>query len=88
MEKKELPKIIYKRKDKMGYPVPLKLWMNDKNFKKKFNIIFYNKNILKKYFNFKKLRLILENRNYSDRDIWGIICLSLWYKKFILGFKG
>ena len=73
----------------MGYPVPLKLWMNDKNFKKKvFNIIFYNKNILKKYFNFKKLRLILENRNYSDRDIWGIICLSLWYKKFILGFKG
>ena len=32
--KKELPKIIYKRKDKMGYPVPLKLWMNDKNFKK------------------------------------------------------
>lgn len=87
--KKELPKIIYKRKDKMGYPVPLKLWMNDKNFKKKvFNIIFYNKNILKKYFNFKKLRLILENRNYSDRDIWGIICLSLWYKKFILGFKG
>ena len=86
--KKILPKMIYGRKDKMGYPVPIKLWMKNSNFKKKIlNIIFYNKNILKKYYNFKKLKICLEEGDYSDRDIWGIVCLSLWYRKFFLNFK-
>ena len=88
----KLPKKILNRKDKMGFPIPINIWMNKKtkNGLREFildNLVgsrikftsLINKN------NFETLyKLSVNNNNLYTREIWNILCLELWYRKFII----
>jgi asparagine synthase (glutamine-hydrolysing) len=80
-----LPKPILERKDKMGFPVPLKEWLNGplKDF---VSDIFLSKTCRQRgIFNSKGLRELIEVEGQYGRQIWGALCLELWHRIFIDG---
>ena len=77
-----IPPAIRKRRDKMGFPLPLSEWVSNE-LKEFINDI--NQSIISKkrpYLNYKN---ILNNsnkeKNYS-RKSWGLISMELWYQQF------
>jgi asparagine synthase (glutamine-hydrolysing) len=74
-----LPEDVLYRKDKMGFPVPLNIWIK-KELKD-----FYNKNIesLKKrnlpYLNLKNEDIIKDTNQFSRKN-WVLLMFELWYQ--------
>lgn len=78
ISKKYLPKEIYNREDKMGFPTPINNWMNSDFIKDIFSSMKPNK--------FIKKDVILNNLNdvnNFDRGLWGLFSLALWYDEFL-----
>ncbi len=78
--KEYLPQKILNRKDKMGFPVPLNLWMKDELKDYIFSVFdsgpqreFFNKDLIKKS---------IEFESQFGRKIWGFLSLELWYQEF------
>jgi asparagine synthase (glutamine-hydrolysing) len=80
-----LPKPILERKDKMGFPVPLKQWWNGplKDFAA--DILLSNTCHERGIFNRRGLRRLIEVEGQYGRQIWAALCLELWHKIFIDG---
>ena len=81
--KKDLPKEINDRKDKMGFPVPLSEWMQG-DLKEYIQDIFHSSNAkhreyLNPDFNISKL---MENEGKFTRKVWGLMSLELWQQEF------
>ncbi len=78
----EIPSKILNRKDKMGFPVPLKEWMQDTNFKE--FLLKHIKNLFnRKLTYFKNVNNMIEkikNNDYNVRTVWCLLSLELWYK--------
>ncbi|MCR4316915.1 MAG: asparagine synthase (glutamine-hydrolyzing) [Planctomycetes bacterium] len=78
-----LPDVLT-RKDKMGFPVPLKEWMQkgpvrefvrDTLLSEKFN----SRNLFKKA----EVEKLINKESAFGRQLWGILCLELWHRNFI-----
>ena len=79
---RDLPERIVKRRDKMGFPVPLKNWfegdikdyigdlLNSKKFENRF---FINK---KSIFNG------IDKEHTFSRKYWALLSLEIWHKRF------
>ena len=75
-----LPDDIINRRDKMGFPVPLNLWL--KNELKDFYADIMSTIGKRPYFNSENTRKSFTlNSNYS-RKSWAMISLELWYRHF------
>ncbi len=78
-----LPKTIYERKDKMGFPVPLHHWARNKA-KSFFQDILLSKACQERdLFNMQKVEPLIEDENAFGRRLWGLFCLELWFQTFI-----
>ena len=78
LSKKYLPQELVLRQDKMGFPVPLTLWMQDKQFKNKvMEIIDDNSS----FFDKKKLDTFIQKDKLDDRILWGILQIGVWWEK-------
>jgi asparagine synthase (glutamine-hydrolysing) len=79
---KELPSKILQRRDKMGFPVPLKEWCEGrlKNFIS--NIL--DEMIKKKrpFISYNKLSKNFKDESIFSRKIWSLISLEIWYQQF------
>ena len=78
-----IPKPVLERKDKMGFPVPLKEWWDGplKEFVE--DILFSKTSRERGIFDIKYLRKkVLEEDKYG-RQIWGALNLELWNRNFI-----
>lgn len=80
---KDIPQEILNRRDKMGFPVPLKEWFNGKLKDMVFDILGNSKARNRPFINasssfFKKL----EVNNQFSRKLWALLCLELWYNNF------
>ena len=77
-----IPKDILSRRDKMGFPVPLKEWFNS-SLKDFANDNFSNMSLKKRpYLN---SNVILKNMGKEakfSRKTWGLLSLELWYQEF------
>jgi asparagine synthase (glutamine-hydrolysing) len=78
-----IPKEIFFRKDKMGFPVPISEW-----FKKELNafirdVLLDNKAKRRGIYNIKGIEGLISKERKFDRQIWGLLCLELWFKQFI-----
>jgi asparagine synthase (glutamine-hydrolysing) len=79
---KELPIKILQRRDKMGFPVPLKEWSEDKLKNYITNIL---DSMIKKNRPFIKSGELLKDFSKEDifsRKIWSLISLEIWYQQF------
>ena len=82
--KSVIPTEAYKKK-KLGFPVPIREWIKDKDFYEDvYNTL--NNETSKKYFNNKLLNKLLkqhiEGKKDNYRKIWTIYCFLKWYKVF------
>jgi asparagine synthase (glutamine-hydrolysing) len=78
-----LPKEIIERKDKMGFPVPLSEWFKGPLKEYLLDVVnsiqFKNRGV----FNYVNINTQIENEDQFSRDLWGILCLETWFKKYI-----
>ncbi|HPZ23391.1 MAG TPA: asparagine synthase (glutamine-hydrolyzing) [Bacilli bacterium] len=82
--KKAIPTEVYNKK-KLGFPVPVRDWMRDKDvyedIKKEFN-----SDIANKYFNTKLLIKLLDehynNKHDNYRKVWSVYTFLKWYNVF------
>jgi asparagine synthase (glutamine-hydrolysing) len=78
-----LPKKIYERKDKMGFPVPLHHWARNKA-KSFFQDVLLSKACRERgLFSMPEVEQLIEDENAFGRRLWGLICLELWFQTFI-----
>lgn len=81
--KDELPEYLYTRR-KLGYPVPMRVWLKDELYDWAFNLIDTNPvkdinkdevlNMLKKH---------KEGKGDYSRKVWSMIVYIIWYKLYI-----
>ncbi len=82
----KLPRSIRERKDKMGFPVPLNLWI--KRGGKARDLIgdtFSSSKARSRPYLAKRLSLdeILDSQSIYGRNLWALLSLELWHQQFI-----
>ena len=81
----KLPKAIRERKDKMGFPVPLQVWMRKGGKVREFLLDTFlsqgarERPYLSPGFDIEKL---MEREGLFSRNIWAFLSLELWQKQF------
>lgn len=81
-----LPRAIRERKDKMGFPVPLNLWLKNKGpARELIGDIFSSANARNRpYLNGSiSLDSILDTQSAYGRNLWALLCLEFWHQQFI-----
>ena len=79
-----LPPSIFNRKDKMGFPVPLHLWMKNGEVSDFVREILQSQKAKERgIFNSDKIDLLLNSERPFGRSLWGLISLELWFQQFI-----
>jgi len=83
---KKMPAVIRDRKDKMGFPVPLNLWLKQGGKARDFiGDIFSSKDARSRFYlgdNF-NLDSILDSQSIYGRNLWALLSLELWQQQFI-----
>lgn len=78
-----VPDEILDRKDKMGFPVPLHLWVKKELQEFIKDTLLDDRARQRGIFNIPVLeKAICEEKNFG-RLVWGALCLELWFKTFI-----
>jgi asparagine synthase (glutamine-hydrolysing) len=78
-----LPQSVYERKDKMGFPVPLHLWMRGRGGEFVRDTLLSSTCFTRGLFDRDAIeRLTLEDKPF-DRRLWGILNLELWHRAFV-----
>lgn len=77
-----LPKSIQRRKDKMGFPIPLNSWL--KNELKEFmtDIFSSRKSMQRDFIDNSSVMQKLQSEGQFGRNIWGLLSLELWQQEF------
>lgn len=81
--KNVMPEKIFKRKDKMGFPVPLHLWSKNKGKDFIMDILLSQKAKERNILNTNHIEKIISEEQPFSRGLWGILSLELWYNQFI-----
>lgn len=79
-----LPDVILERKDKMGFPVPLKEWMRGgcvRDFVG--DILLSTRSLERGIYQPAALRAMLDQQGVGGRQLWGALSLELWHRQFI-----
>jgi asparagine synthase (glutamine-hydrolysing) len=78
-----IPEEILHRKDKMGFPVPLHLWLKGplRDFAR--DIVLSDRAKGRGIYNHKVLEAAIEKEKDFGRAIWGVLCMELWFSTFI-----
>jgi len=78
-----VPKQIIERKDKIGFAYPWSKWYQGplKDFLK--NTLLDKKAKDRGIYNVKGIENIIKQEQEFGREIWGLLCLELWFKTFI-----
>ncbi|MCL1935654.1 MAG: asparagine synthase (glutamine-hydrolyzing) [Defluviitaleaceae bacterium] len=84
--KKYLPKEVAAKK-KLGFPVPIKIWLKEDFYYKKIKTAFESE-ASKLFFNTKEILNLLEKHKNSkidnSRKIWTIYVFLLWYEEYFI----
>jgi asparagine synthase (glutamine-hydrolysing) len=81
-----LPKEIKERKDKMGFPVPLNLWLKRGGPARDFigDVFGSTKARTRSYLgNALSLDAVLDSQSVYGRNLWALLSLELWHQKFL-----
>lgn len=84
--KKVIPNASYKKK-KLGFPVPLRMWMREEDVYNEIKATF-EEDYVKEFFDQKYILKLLENHKNKKKDnykkVWTIYCFLKWYEIFFL----
>ena len=79
---KEIPIEIFNRRDKMGFPVPLKEWTEGSLKEFIFDTLSTTASKNRPFINSRQLMNKLGQEARFSRKIWGLLSLELWYQQF------
>lgn len=79
-----LPSEILHRKDKMGFPVPLKEWMRG-GIVRDFvgDTLLSSQSLNRGIYSPKALFAMIDNQGVGGRQLWGALSLEIWHNQFI-----
>lgn len=78
-----LPPMIFERRDKMGFPVPLHIWARN-NVRGFFRDILLSQACRERgLFDPVEVEKLIENEDAFGRRLWGLLNLELWFRTFI-----
>lgn len=77
-----IPEPILKRRDKMGFPVPLQEWFSGDLREFVFDIFSSQAANTRGFYNPKRILENLDKSAKFSRKIWGLLCIELWYREF------
>ena len=79
-----LPEKILNRKDKMGFPVPIKEWMQGGVFRDFVgDTLLSERSKSRGIYSHIALEEMISNPGVGGRSLWGALCLELWHLQFI-----
>lgn len=79
-----IPKKVLKRKDKMGFPVPLSEWMQKGPVRDFVSDVLLSKACRERgLFDPAALEKLIKTEARFARQLWGALCLELWHQRFI-----
>lgn len=80
-----LPPTIFNRRDKMGFPVPLADWLRGplRNFLG--DILLSPRARARGLYRMDGVEKLITNDHSFSRQLWGLLCLELWFRAFIDG---
>jgi asparagine synthase (glutamine-hydrolysing) len=81
----EVPREILQRKDKMGFPVPLHLWMKTRAGDFIRETLSSRKCRERGFFNTERISALMDSEKPYGRGLWGLLSLELWFSTFIDG---
>ncbi len=80
--KDDLPGQLMQRRDKMGFPVPLKEWFSGELRDMVSDIFFTQKNRHREFFNTDAILANFDKTEQFSRKTWGLLSLELWHQLF------
>lgn len=78
-----LPQDVLKRKDKMGFPVPLNKWYSTELRDFTYDTLLSSRASSRGIYDTASIRSMLSQDQGFSRVLWGILCIEIWYKTFI-----
>jgi len=78
-----LPRSVGERKDKMGFPVPLHLWTKGPFHDFACDTLLSAACLGRGLFDEAEIRRLIRSEAPFGRQLWGSLCLELWYREFI-----
>ncbi len=78
----DLPKELMQRRDKMGFPVPLKEWFSGELHDMVADIFSSQKTRHRPYFNSDAILANFDKTERFSRKTWGLLSLELWHQCF------
>lgn len=79
-----IPHDVLERKDKMGFPVPLREWMSTDIVRDFVHATLLGRRSRERgLFNLEIMARMIEREATFGRQIWGALCLELWHQQFI-----
>lgn len=79
-----LPDQVLDRKDKMGFPVPLREWMQGGSVRDFVgDVLLSPRSLQRGIFRPQALHAMLDQQGVGGRQLWGALCLELWHQRFI-----
>jgi asparagine synthase (glutamine-hydrolysing) len=78
-----IPEPIMNRKDKMGFPVPLHIWSQNKAKPFINDILLSKKARERNIINTQFVEKLINSEQPFSRGLWGLLSLELWFNQFI-----
>jgi len=79
-----IPEAVLTRKDKMGFPVPLKEWLTQGPVREFVNDILLGKTTSQRgLFDCCALERMVQSEGAFGRQLWGALCIELWHRRFL-----
>ena len=79
-----VPADVLERKDKMGFPVPLREWMQAGPVREfAADVLLSQRSRERGIYRADALEAMLSRQGVGGRQLWGALCLELWHRRFI-----
>lgn len=78
----DLPQELMQRRDKMGFPVPLKEWFAGELHDMVADIFVTQKNQHREFFNSQAILASFDKGDRFSRKTWGLLSLEIWHQLF------
>jgi asparagine synthase (glutamine-hydrolysing) len=80
-----VPDVIFNRKDKMGFPVPLAEWFRGPLRDFVCDILLSDRARRRGLYRMDGVEKLLRKEQKFGRQLWGLLCLELWFRAFVDG---
>ncbi|MFX0198550.1 MAG: asparagine synthase (glutamine-hydrolyzing) [Candidatus Hodarchaeota archaeon] len=89
--KNSIPKEVYARKDKQGFPTPVEFWFRDQRNRFVQDYLITNTSASSEIFNRGQLIFIyhslLNGNNKAAQRLWRCLCVAIWYDNFLRNYS-